>query len=72
MERKEEQARNRCDFENKQDEKWEQEALSMRAMNDEEMREAVDKISSDDERITKLLALLFDQITRDEMRLVVF
>ena len=27
----------------------------------------MDKISSDDERMTKLLALLFDQITRDKM-----
>ena len=32
----------------------------------------MDKISSDDERMTKLLALLFDQITRDKMRLIVF
>ena len=54
----------------KQDEKCQREALSMMAMNNEEMREAVDKISSDDERMTKLLALLFDQITREELRMV--
>ena len=38
-------------------------------MNDEEMREAVDKIRSEDEMMTKLLAFLFDQITRDELRM---
>ena len=35
MERKEEEACNGCDFEDKQEEKWQQEALAMRVMNDE-------------------------------------
>ena len=42
----------------------------MKTMNEKEMREAVDKISSDDERMTKLLTLMFDWIARKEMRLL--
>ena len=49
-----------------QDEQWQREALTMRGMNHEELREAVDKIGSEDEMMTKLLALLFHQITRAE------
>ena len=65
MEKKQEGACNKGDVE--QDEQWQREALTMRGMNDEERREAVDKIGSEDEMMTKLLALLFDQITRDEL-----
>ena len=70
MEKKEEAASCGCGFEDEEAEKWRREALSMKTMNEEEMRKAVDKISSDDERMTKLLALLFDRIARDEMRLL--
>ena len=42
----------------------------MKTMNEEEMRQAVDKISSGDERMKKLLTLLFDRISRDEMKLL--
>ena len=50
----------------KKEKTWRREALSMKTMNEEERREAVDKISSDDERMTKLLTLLFDRIAREE------
>ena len=65
MERKEEATCNNCGFE--EGEKSRREVLSMKTMNEEEKREAVEEISSD-KRMTKLLTLLFDRITRDEMR----
>ena len=50
-------------------EKWRKEALSMRRMNEEELSEAIDKMSVD-ERMAKVLTLLFDDIACEEKRLI--
>ena len=50
-----------------QNEKWQREALEMLKMNDGEKHEATANIESEEERVTKLLALSCDQIRSEEM-----
>ena len=52
--------------ERQQSVKWQQEALEMLKMNDEETDEAIANIVSVEEMMTKMLTLGYDQIIRDE------
>ena len=62
MERKNEQTH--TSEERQQSEKWQREALEMLKINDNEANKAIANIESEEKRMTKLLALTYDQIRR--------